>query len=86
MIENLYKNTGKTLEQWVEIVKKQQTYIYIAVACLNVLPKELKNKKKWTLYKLPIGYNRCFWIEAPMNKFDTKGLPFYTLRNDWKAD
>jgi predicted transport protein len=24
MIENLYKNTGKTLEQWIEIVNKQQ--------------------------------------------------------------
>lgn len=23
MIENLHKNTGKTLEQWVDIVKKQ---------------------------------------------------------------
>lgn len=23
MIENLYKNTGKTLEQWIDIVKKQ---------------------------------------------------------------
>ncbi|MDD3459311.1 MAG: DUF5655 domain-containing protein [Weeksellaceae bacterium] len=23
MIENLYKNTGKTMEQWIEIVKKQ---------------------------------------------------------------
>ncbi len=23
MIENLYKNTGKTLEQWIEIVKKE---------------------------------------------------------------
>lgn len=23
MIENLYKNTGKTLEQWIEVVKKQ---------------------------------------------------------------
>lgn len=23
MIENLYKNTGKTLEQWIDIVKNQ---------------------------------------------------------------
>ena len=23
MIENLHKNTGKTLEQWIDIVKKQ---------------------------------------------------------------
>ena len=23
MLENLHKNTGKTLEQWIEIVKKQ---------------------------------------------------------------
>ncbi len=23
MLDNLFKNTGKTLEQWIEIVKKQ---------------------------------------------------------------
>ncbi len=23
MIDNLYKNTGKTLEQWIDIVKKE---------------------------------------------------------------
>ncbi len=23
MIENLYKNTGKTLEQWIDIIKKE---------------------------------------------------------------
>ncbi len=24
MIENLHKNTGKTLEQWIELVKKRK--------------------------------------------------------------
>ena len=23
MVDNLYKNTGKTLEQWIEIVRKE---------------------------------------------------------------
>jgi len=55
----------------------KQAFIYVGVPCLNVLPKELKEKTKWTLYKLSISDNRCFWTEVPMNKFDTKGLPFY---------
>ena len=64
----------------------KHTFIYIGVPCLNVLPKGLKKKNNWTLYKLPINDNRCFWTEVPMNKFDTKGLPFYTLTKYNKTD
>jgi hypothetical protein len=57
----------------------KQTFIYVGVPCLNVLPEGLKKKNNWTLYKLPMNDKSCYWTEVPMNKFDTKGLPFYTL-------
>ena len=67
----------------IKLAKKddsyKQAFIYVGVPCLNVLPNELKKKTNWTLYKLPLNNNRCCWTEVPMNKFDTKGLPFYTL-------
>ena len=64
----------------------KQAYIYVGVPCLNTLSKKLQNKTKWTLYKLPLSDNSCYWTEVPMNKFDTKGLPFYTLTKYDKAN
>lgn len=42
MIENLHKNTGKTLEQWIEIVKKQNFTKY------GEIVKFLKEKHEFT--------------------------------------
>ncbi len=64
----------------------KHAFIYVGVPCLNVLPKGIKKKGNWTLYKLPLTDNRCFWTEVPMNKFDTNGLPFYTLTRYDKTD
>ena len=71
------------------LTKKEGLYpydkIYVGVPCLTILPTEWKRKKKWTLYKLPLNDKTCFWTEATMNKFDTKGLAFYTLTNRSKV-
>lgn len=42
MIENLYKNTGKTLEQWIGIVKNQP------IAKHSEIIKVLKEQHKFT--------------------------------------
>ena len=57
----------------------KSTFIYVGVPCLTNLPKGIKKRVTWTLYKLPMNDKRCYWTEVPMNKFDTNGLPFYTL-------
>ena len=56
-----------------------QEYIYIGVPCFNEFSKGLKTKTIWKLSKLPLDDKSCFWTEVPVNKFDTKGLPFYTI-------
>lgn len=59
MIVNLYKNTGQTLEQWIETIKKKQLEKYGQI--INSLKEEhnithgfanlaaFKYRMKWTL-------------------------------------
>jgi hypothetical protein len=53
--------------------------VYVAIPCLGVLSKDLKEKTRWTLYKIPLNYHACYWTGVTANKFDTKELPIYTL-------
>jgi hypothetical protein len=56
-------------------------YLYIAFACFNLLPKEIRKRRQWAIYKLPLDDMRCYWTEIPMNKFDTGRLPFYIVKD-----
>lgn len=72
----------------IKLTQKNAAYvhdfIYVAEPCMNTLPNNFKTTTTWKLYKLPITENSCFFTELPMNKFDTKGLAFYTLINRQK--
>lgn len=58
----------------------KELFIYVGMPCFNKLPDSLKQKQTWALYKIPINDTACFWTEAPVNKFDSKGVPFYTMQ------
>jgi hypothetical protein len=62
-------------------IKYHEEFIFVAVPCLSLLPFNLNSKRYWSLNKLAISDNSCCWVEVPSNKFDTKGIPFYTLLN-----
>ena len=53
-------------------------YMYLAVPCMDHIPKEMTQKTSWRLVKIPVNDKSCFWLGAN-NKFDTEGLPFYTV-------
>lgn len=55
-------------------------FIYVGVPCMTIdIAKKMSKKTTWVLRKISLNDKSCFWTEAPMNKFDTKGLPFYQL-------
>jgi hypothetical protein len=56
-----------------------QENVFVAVPCMISLPPEFLKLRKWIFYKIKSDDNRCYWTELPINKFDTKGIPFYTL-------
>lgn len=53
MVRNLQKNTGKTLEQWIEVVKKSG-------------PKERKEKITWLRLKHQLGSGQAATIAKAM--------------------
>lgn len=53
-------------------------YIYLGMPCFDKFTMKLKAKKYWRLNKIRLDDKSCFWREMPQNKFDSKGLPFYT--------
>ena len=69
----------------MRVTKKNELYreefIYVGMPCFNSkeMVKEFEKSKKLKLYKISMNDKRCYWTEVPMNKFDTKGLPFYTF-------
>jgi len=57
----------------------KEEFIYVGMPCFNVLPDLTRQQKKWKVYKIPLKDNSCYWTEVPINKFDSKGIPFYTM-------
>lgn len=58
------------------------TYVFIAIPCFNVNSIDFLNKTiKIKVDLLDIDNKDCFWNEAPMNKIDSKGIPFYIPNN-----
>jgi hypothetical protein len=60
-----------------KLANYREDYVYVGVPCLSFLSKELKKQAHWVLYKIPLTDRTCFWTKVPVNKFDTKGVPFY---------
>ena len=56
-------------------------YIFLGMPCFDKFPASLNFKTKWELTKIPLNDNSCYWTETVVNKFDSKGLPFYTMSN-----
>jgi hypothetical protein len=59
----------------------QERLFFVGHPCFIKMTDELTNEHSWTLYKLPMDDTRCYWTGVPMNKFNTKGLPFYVMKN-----
>jgi hypothetical protein len=55
-----------------------RNYVYVGVPCLSFLPDSLKNQQHWVLFKIALNDRTCFWTQLFVNKFDTKGIPFYS--------
>jgi len=58
--------------------------VYVAIGCFYELTKDIEEKTRWMLYKILLNDNACFWTSFTINKFNTKGLPFYTLEKPQK--
>jgi hypothetical protein len=52
--------------------------VYLAVPCLSGKPAT--HTYNCRVYKLKTDAADCYWTEVPANKFDTRGLPFYTFK------
>ena len=64
-----------------------EKFIYVGIPCLDSkdMVKKFRKPGTWKLYKIPMDDRRCYWTGFPMNKFDTKGLPFYTFGKPHKG-
>lgn len=59
-----------------------QEYVYVVVECMNEISEKLRRKRKWHLRKIYTGVEvGC--VETASNKFNTMGLPFYVLLDDY---
>ena len=57
----------------------KEAFVYVGVPCFGEMTDSLEKKQQWKLYKIPINDTACVWTEVPRNKFDSKGVPFYTM-------
>ncbi len=54
-------------------------FLFVAVPCFNKFPDGFKTRKIWKVIEIPLNDHSCYWTEVPVNIFDSKGIPFYTL-------
>jgi len=61
--------------------KYAHDFLFIGVPCFSECPDTFKTRKIWTVSKISLTDHSCYWTEVPVNKFDSKGTPFYTIKN-----
>lgn len=56
----------------------KEPFVYVGMPCFEGMTDSLEKKDRWKLSKIPLNDKSCYWTEIPINKFDSKGVPFYT--------
>ena len=59
-----------------------QKYAYVVVGCMNEISEKLRRRRKWHLRKIYTSVEEC-GVETASNKFNTMGLPFYVLMDEY---